>query len=68
MYPGYYYAKHLYILSHSILTVFRCEKYRYDPLECRLHKGKAFCLFCSLLDHQPQEQYLTHNKYLINIC
>lgn len=42
------------------------------PLECKLHKGRDFYLFCLLLHFQYleecQEQYLAHDGQLTYIC
>lgn len=38
-----------------------------SPLECELHKGKKFCLFCSLLDAYCLKPWLASGKHSIKI-
>lgn len=33
------------------------------PLECKLHEGRNFCLFCSPLNFQHLEQCLAHSRH-----
>ena len=39
-----------------------------SSLACKLHEGRDFCLFCSLLRPRCLEQYLAHGRPSINEC